>query len=210
MRIRRLAARVARALLRLLALVIALPAAAGCWAQAALVGRDTALENWSELAGLLPGVTGNHIRRAFLRLTVEHCHPTASIGHGTLFSKAAVCIEENVYIGARCHIALAHFERGAMLSPGVHVTSGPHTHGIDDASRPIRAQPETVTMVRLGAGCWIGSAAIVMADVGEDAVVGAGAVVTRPVPARMVAMGIPARVVRARGSSRRSSDHSQA
>jgi virginiamycin A acetyltransferase len=53
-------------------------------------------------------------------------------------------------------------------------------------------------MIRIGAGTWIGSAAVVMADVGHDAVVGAGAVVTRPVPDAVVAAGVPARVLRAR------------
>jgi len=184
--------------LRTLAFAIALPLAAGWRIQAAVAGRDTALENWSELLGLLPGLTGNHIRRAFLHLTIEECHPSASIGHGTLFSKAATRIEENVYIGARCHIALAYFGRDAMLAPGVHVTSGPHTHGFDDPVQPIWQQPAAPKMVRIGAGCWIGSAAVVMADVGEGAIVGAGAVVTRAIPPRAVAVGVPARVVRQR------------
>jgi acetyltransferase-like isoleucine patch superfamily enzyme len=52
--------------------------------------------------------------------------------------------------------------------------------------------------VRIGTGCWIGSAAVVMADVGRNTVVGAGAVVTRPLPDWVVAVGAPARPVRER------------
>jgi len=37
-----------------------------------------------------------------------------------------------------------------------------------------------------------------MADVGRDSVVGAGAVVTRPLPAECIAAGVPARVIRYR------------
>ena len=40
------------------------------------------------------------------------------------------------------------------------------------------------------------AAAVVMADVGRDTIVGAGAVVTRPLPDRVIAAGVPARVVR--------------
>jgi acetyltransferase-like isoleucine patch superfamily enzyme len=38
----------------------------------------------------------------------------------------------------------------------------------------------------------------VMADVGRDTIVGAGAVVVQPLPDRVVAAGVPARIVRSR------------
>jgi acetyltransferase-like isoleucine patch superfamily enzyme len=64
----------------------------------------------------------------------------------------------------------------------------------------MRDQPSSKTPVRIGAGAWIGSAAIVMADVGKDAVIGAGAVVTKPIADRVIAGGVPARVLRERTS----------
>jgi acetyltransferase-like isoleucine patch superfamily enzyme len=80
----------------------------------------------------------------------------------------------------------------------VHVPSGARTHGLEDLATPIRDQPVVKSPVRIGAGSWIGSAAIVMADVGRDAVIAAGAVVTRPIPDRTIAGGVPARVWRHR------------
>jgi acetyltransferase-like isoleucine patch superfamily enzyme len=53
-------------------------------------------------------------------------------------------------------------------------------------------------MVRIGADCWIGGGAVIMADVGPNTIVGAGAVVTRPLPEHVVAAGIPARVIKNR------------
>jgi maltose O-acetyltransferase len=46
---------------------------------------------------------------------------------------------------------------------------------------------------------WLGGGAIVLAGVtvGADSVIGAGSIVTRDVPAGVVAVGNPARVVRA-------------
>jgi acetyltransferase-like isoleucine patch superfamily enzyme len=41
-----------------------------------------------------------------------------------------------------------------------------------------------------------------MADVGRESVVGAGAVVTRPIPDRVMAAGVPARVRRRRDEQR--------
>jgi acetyltransferase-like isoleucine patch superfamily enzyme len=53
-----------------------------------------------------------------------------------------------------------------------------------------------IGLVKIGRGSWIGSAAIVMADVGEQSIIGAGSVVTQPVPSRVLAAGVPARVIR--------------
>ena len=62
----------------------------------------------------------------------------------------------------------------------------------------MREQQGTLAMVRIGAGAWIGSAAVVMADVGANSIVGAGSVVTAPVPEAVTAAGVPARVLRSR------------
>ncbi|MGL4551167.1 MAG: acyltransferase, partial [Gemmataceae bacterium] len=101
-----------------------------------------------------------------------------------------------VYIGPRCHIGLVTVEAGALLGAGVHALSGPRTHGTADPSVPIREQEGTLQRVRIGAGAWVGSCAVIMQDVGAGSVVGAGAVVTTPVPEKAVAGGVPARVLR--------------
>jgi acetyltransferase-like isoleucine patch superfamily enzyme len=88
-------------------------------------------------------------------------------------------------------------EKDVLLAAGVHIPSGPHTHGTDP-STPIREQTGQPRLIRIGAGAWIGSNAVVLADVGRDTIVGAGAVVTRPLPDGVVAAGVPARVVRHR------------
>ncbi len=93
---------------------------------------------------------------------------------------------------------LVHLERNVLLASGVHVPSGMQTHGTDDAETPIRDQAGRLTLVRIGAGSWVGSAAVVMADVGCDSVIGAGSVVTKPIPDRVIAAGAPARVIRSR------------
>ena len=52
--------------------------------------------------------------------------------------------------------------------------------------------------VRIGKNCWIGAGALVMPGVtiGENSVIGAGSVVTRDIPANVVAAGNPCRVLR--------------
>ena len=163
-----------------------------------ILGRDRALEGSAQAWALAPGVLGQYLRRAFLSRTLQYCSRTATIEFGTLFSSAKASIGERAYIGPRCHLGWAVIEDEALLAAGVHVPSGARTHGIDDLTIPIRDQETSKVAVRIGRGSWIGSAAVVMADVGRDAVVAAGAVVTRPLPDGTICGGVPARVLRHR------------
>jgi virginiamycin A acetyltransferase len=184
--------------MRGLATLLIFPSLCLFWLKTALMGRDRALQGSTQALSLIPGIFGQYLRRAFLIRTLAFCHPSALIEFGVLFSKGGTRIDENAYIGPRCHIGLAHIERDVMLAAGVHVPSGGQTHGKDALDMPMQNQPGHVSMVRIGAGAWVGSGAIVMADVGRDTIVGAGAVVTKPLPDRVIAAGVPARVLRDR------------
>jgi len=164
----------------------------------AIIGSDRALLGSTEALGLIPGLIGQYLRAAFLRRVLVHCSPSAAIEFGTVFSNVGTRIDDNVYIGPMCHIGLAHLEHDVLIGAAVHIPSGPETHGIDDLATPIREQPGRVQLVTIGAGSWIGSGAIVMADVGPNTVIGAGSVVTRPLEGAVVAAGAPAKVVRSR------------
>lgn len=187
-----------KALARGIATLLVLPMLLSFWLRSWVIGRDHALEGSSQLLSLIPGLLGQYLRRAFLARVLARCHPSSSIGFGTIFSKTGASIDANVYIGPHCHIGLACIERDALIATGVQITSGAHTHGMADPTLPIRDQPITYHLVRIGAGAWIGSAAVVMTDVGRDTVVGAGAVVAKPLPDRVVAAGVPAKVIRNR------------
>lgn len=182
-----------------IASIAVLPQLLSFWLRSRFLGKDRALEGSSQTLALVPGIVGQFLRRAFLARALARCHVSATIEFGTIFSQTATHIDENVYIGARCHIGWAHLERDVLLAAGVHVPSGPRTHSIDTVGVPIREQSQQRTPVRIGAGTWIGSGAIIMADVGHNTIIGAGAVVTRPIPDDVLAAGTPARVIKQRG-----------
>jgi acetyltransferase-like isoleucine patch superfamily enzyme len=83
-----------------------------------------------------------------------------------------------------------------FLAPLVQVLAVNHVY--NDTSRPISFQGITTQGITIEDGAWIGGGAILLdgVRVGRNAVVGAGAVVTRDVPPFTVAVGNPARVVR--------------
>lgn len=73
-------------------------------------------------------------------------------------------------------------------------------HQIPDRSRHIRWESSELLPTKIGRDVWIGANAVILGGVtiGDGCVVGAGAVVTKDLPAYSVAMGVPAKVVRSR------------
>jgi virginiamycin A acetyltransferase len=168
------------------------------WVVSLVLGPNRALEGSSQALACLPGVPGVYLRRAFLGRVLKRCAVSCEVHFGTLFSQAGAEIGANAYVGPRCQLGLVTLGDDVLLAAGVHVPSGGKTHYFDDPDTPIRAQGGERTRVTIGAGAWVGNNAIVLADVGAGTVVGAGSVVTKPLPANVVAAGVPARVIRPR------------
>jgi len=84
-----------------------------------------------------------------------------------------------------------------LIGPGVFITD--HNHNIAAGQR-IDEQGCAAAQVIIGNDVWLGARVIVLPGVtiGDGAVVGAGAVVTRNLPEYSVSVGIPARVIRQR------------
>ena len=79
---------------------------------------------------------------------------------------------------------------------GPHVTVATAGHPIEPGLRERGLQYNMP--VRIGRNCWIGAGALIMPGVtiGDNTVIGAGSVVTRDIPANVVAVGNPCRVLR--------------
>src|SRR5438067_10932700 len=166
-----------------------------------------ALESASQLLSLWPGLSGQYLRRAFLRRVLARCHHSALVEFGTLFSQPGARLDENVYVGPRCQLGLVHLQRDVLLAANVQIPSGGKTHYFDDPARPIREQGGERRVVTVGEGGWVGTGAIILADVGKGTVVAAGAVVTKPLPDNVIAAGVPARVIRNRFEPGETADH---
>lgn len=185
---------------QLLATVVVSPAIASYYVRRVFLGPNRALEGSTQALAGLSGIVGVYLRGAFLSAVLAHCDRSASVHFGTILSQAGARIGANVYVGPNCHLGLVDLERDVLLAAGVHVPSGPETHGTSDLTRPIREQAGKLTTVRIGEGSWVGSAAIVLADVGRHSVIAAGAVVASPIGDFVIAGGVPARVLRDRRS----------
>ncbi|HJW21193.1 MAG TPA: acyltransferase [Candidatus Limnocylindrales bacterium] len=113
-------------------------------------------------------------------------------------------IDEGVVLGDRVKIqngALVYHgvtvEDGVFIGPGAILTNDRFPRSITATGALARAEDWTVSPIVLRRGSSIGAGAVVVAgnDVGTFATVGAGAVVTRSVPAHALVVGNPARTI---------------
>lgn len=139
--------------------------------------QDELFASFSQFYALWPGKVGIYLRRNFYRFTMAYLGPNVTIGFGTIFSHRGIEIGENVYIGPQCNIGLCRIGSECLIGSGVHILSGTKQHNYDDPVKPLREQGGTYTKVRMGENCWLGNCAVIMGDIAERSVVGAGAIV---------------------------------
>jgi acetyltransferase-like isoleucine patch superfamily enzyme len=181
----------------LASMVVAAPLAAVYRVIAGLLPdrREAAFQAASQFVSLWPGPPGDFVRRAFYRLTLAKAAADCMIQFGTTFASPDVQIGRGVYIGANCNVAQCRIGDDVLIGSHVMILSGSRQHHFDRMDVPIRYQGGSHRAVTIGRDVWIGNGAIVMEDVGDHAIVAAGAVVTKAVPSAVVVGGNPAREI---------------
>ncbi len=140
----------------------------------------------SDPAARLPRDLFGRTGEAFAIEPPFHCDYGANIRLGEDFYANTGCVILDV-----CSVS---FGDGCLLGPRVCVFTA--THPLDPVRR--RQGLESGRPVAIGRNVWIGGNAVVNPGVtiGDDTVVGSGSVVTRSLPAGVLAAGNPARVIR--------------
>ncbi len=187
-----------KAILTVAFALLVLPLTLLFWAMALVFDKDALITAFSQFMSLLPGKTGAYLRSGFYRFSMERFHPSAFIGFGTLFSQTETEIESGVYIGPQCNIGKCTIGQDTLLGSGVHVMSGKQQHNIDSVDKLIREQGGQFHKISIGKNCWIGNAALIMANVGDNTVVAAGSVVINDIESKVIAAGNPAKVIKQR------------
>ena len=125
------------------------------------------------------------------------------LGHGSKLRchEGVISIGAKTVIGQECTIsAYQHVSIGreCLIADCAMVID--FDHSCEDVERPVRLQGIHKRDVRVGNNVWIGHGASILCGVtvGDNAIVGTGAVVTRDVPPNTVVAGVPARVIRMR------------
>ncbi|MEX2187957.1 MAG: hypothetical protein WD875_14220, partial [Pirellulales bacterium] len=184
-----------------IATLLVLPAWLFYRAGALVLGRQRAFSGWSQAMSLIPGLSGEYLRRAFYRLCLPECGAGVVISFGTVFSHPTARLGRNVYLGVYCSIGDATIEADVLVASHVSIVNGGRQHAFDRLDVPIREQTGDYPRVSIGRGAWIGERSVIMADVGQHSVVGAGSVVVKSVEAGVIAAGVPCRLIRRRGDA---------
>lgn len=110
-----------------------------------------------------------------------------TIGDHVGISGATLCAVEDILIG-----------NNVMIGSGVVITTT-DSHPIHWEARRLNTEPPASAPVVIGNDVFIGARAIILKGVtiGDGAVIGAGSVVTKSIPPRVIAAGNPAKVIRA-------------
>jgi acetyltransferase-like isoleucine patch superfamily enzyme len=153
-------------------------------------------EFFAQACAMAPGLPGDYLRIAFYKLTLLECSLSSHISFGTFFAHREARVGPRVYIGSYCVLGKVNIGEGTQIASAVQILSGGRQHARDSEGRISGSGEGEFTPVTIGADCWLGASAVVMADVGPGSTIGAASVVSRPIPAGSVAVGSPARVIR--------------
>jgi acetyltransferase-like isoleucine patch superfamily enzyme len=125
------------------------------------------------------------------------------VGRNTILSckNGDIELADGANLGFNCEVFSASrvtIGPSVLMAAYCYVIGG--DHDFSDPAKSVLAQSRTSVGVTIGEGVWMGAGVKVLdgVHVGEHAVIGASAVVREDVPARAIAVGIPARVVSSR------------
>ena len=125
------------------------------------------------------------------------------IGRNSILSckNGDIFLEENVNIGFNCEIhssSLVKIGANTLIAAYVYIISGDHIHDVVD--KPIIFLGGISKGITIGKNCWLGAKSIIFdgINIGNDVIIGASAIVNTDIADHLVAVGIPARVIKNR------------
>lgn len=149
------------------------------------VGRNFRVYGEVEVRGPGRVILGDNVRtRMRVTLFTHDADATIRVGDRAFLNGTAIGCAREVTVGADAILARAH-----LLDTDFHSTRADR----HSAEAPVVTRP-----VRIGTNVWVADQAAILAgtEVGDDSVVGYGAICRGAFPARAIIAGNPARVVR--------------
>ena len=138
-------------------------------------------------------------------LLAETHYPTDVMRHPDIHQSlqtfdSKIIIGNNVTATADLQIAAASritIEEDVMFASNIHINDS--SHGYETADVPYKYQGiSNIAPILIKKGCWIGQNVVILSGVtiGENTIIGANSVITSSIPARCIAAGSPAKILK--------------
>ncbi|HBP4687497.1 TPA: acyltransferase, partial [Escherichia coli] len=147
------------------------------------------------------GEKGVILRQYFYKLTLDSCGHNLRVHYGAFFVYPNVKVGNNCTVEEYSIVSLCDLGDDVIIAARVSIMSGGNHHEIDKLDIKFVDSLLPLKKVKIGSNVWIGTHAIVMNDIPDGMVVGAGSVVTKVFQPDSIIAGIPAKVMRKRGKS---------
>lgn len=138
-------------------------------------------------------------RGFWIRRIIVSCGKNVNVERGASFTPLLE-IGDNSGLGINCYVdGPVRIGNNVMMAPDIAIYTRNHRYERTDI--PMREQGMTdFKPVKIGNDVWIGRRAIILpgVSIGDGCIIGAGAVVSRDIPAYTIAVGVPAKVVKDR------------
>ncbi|ARS41669.1 hypothetical protein CA265_19245 [Sphingobacteriaceae bacterium GW460-11-11-14-LB5] len=144
-----------------------------------------------------PFLFGQKLRYFYYKATLAHLGTDVVFKYGSFCQYPTARIGNRVLIGLYNAIGEVNMGDDVIIGGFVNFISGTSQHAFDDPNQTISAQKAAGrSTITIGSDVWIGSNAVITANIGTRCVIGAGSVVVKAVENKSIYAGNPAKLIR--------------
>jgi virginiamycin A acetyltransferase len=166
-----------------------------CIIEKRFTSRQEIYAFFSQLFSLFPGIIGMYTTRSFYLYTLKEFHKSCVVRFGSVIANSGTEIENDVRIAPNCSIGLCSIGERTVISANAVIMSGRRQHAFTINGLDLH-NAGYFKGIRIGRKSWIGAKSLIMANVGDHCIIGAGSVVVNDIEDYSVAVGNPARVIK--------------
>ncbi len=163
-----------------------------------ILGSEIVFEFFSQSFSLVPGILGIPVRACFYKQTLKKCSINLETLFGCRITKMGCELGDRVAIGAYTSVGLCEIGDYTVISSYTSILSGARQHDFSKSDKSVLDGPEFYSRLKIGRRVFIGEKSLIMADLGNDCIIGGGSVVVKEIPSGKIAVGNPAKVIKDR------------